>query len=1082
MAKITAETLSIERLKSAAGQKVFEQGQAFYQRGKVEVEEVTDLYAICTVHDYRSNEVEIRLAGNYIQFKCLCNYASRGLICDHDVAATLALQHYLRRNQPNRWKAQLSQAIQGARSAQKRSTPHAYFLFFSLQENESFNYTSWKVVPYQLALGALPKERRLEVSGMNPAALAEYIQATPELSTRLKPTYTNINPAGCLNCPPESVMLANFITDRERGFSYSYSQAPVAQFLTVLARTQSPLCKGTIGDPLKQRLVVLPQAGELQVKIARAEPGLHLSARIILGDREVSLRTGEVDVVSAAPFWVLAGDTLFELENTGHKEFLMSWIESPELVIPPNEEVEFLDKFYLPLAEQIPVEGEPVQREQVQGKPVPRLYLSDAKGGLQAVLRFGYGEVEVPYNTHHSSNSLLHKAGSWTLIEVQRDVEQEEAAYRALSSSSYGLKRAPLAAQPGAFSLRARFHPVDFLVHSVPHLAQDGFEIYGEEQLKTARINRNSPILNFNVTSGIDWFDVKVVVNFGELEVSLKDVRRLVRKQERYIKLADGSIGEIPLEWIERYKHLFALGEDTGEGLRLSQHHLTLIDELLAGADRAHTDAEFERRRERLHSFAGIHPTPLPAGFTGELRPYQKAGYDWLHFLHEFEFGGCLADDMGLGKTVQVLAFLQSLKEGCAGSPPPCQASLVVVPRSLLVNWQREAARFTPDLRLLIYFDKDRVKDTSTFDQYDVVLTTYGVMLRDIHVLQPYRFHVALLDESQVIKNPLAQTAKAARLLQARQRLVLTGTPVENSTLELWSQFAFLNPGLLGNMEYFKSEFAGPIERKGDEQAAQFLRKMVYPFILRRTKDQVAPELPPRSERILFSDMDPAQRKLYNRTRDLYRGLLMGMLANEGMNQARMKILEGLLRLRQISNHPRLMDEKFRGESGKFELLLETIETLRSEGHKALIFSQFVQMLKLVRAELDARQIPYTYLDGHTRDRQAEVDRFQADPRIPFFLISLKAGGQGLNLTAADYVIHIDPWWNPAVEMQATDRTHRIGQDKPVFVYKLIARDSVEEKILLLQDRKRSLVDQLITTEGSFFKDLTPEDVQTLFS
>jgi non-specific serine/threonine protein kinase len=355
-------------------------------------------------------------------------------------------------------------------------------------------------------------------------------------------------------------------------------------------------------------------------------------------------------------------------------------------------------------------------------------------------------------------------------------------------------------------------------------------------------------------------------------------------------------------------------------------------------------------------------------------------------------------------------------------------------------------------------------------------------MLRDIEFLHRYTFYYAILDESQSIKNPLSQTARAALLLKARHRLVLTGTPIENSTAELWSQFAFLNPGLLGNLRYFKTEFGTPIEKRGDEQAAALLRKIVYPFILRRTKDQVAPELPPRSERILYSDMEPAQRSLYERTRDFYRGLLLGMIEKEGMDLSRMKILEGLLRLRQISNHPLLVDEKFRGESGKFELLLDTLDTLRAEGHKALIFSQFVQMLKLVRKEMDARHMLYNYLDGHTHDRQAQVDAFQADPNIPFFLISLKAGGLGLNLTAADYVIHIDPWWNPAVETQASDRTHRIGQEKPVFIFKLITRDSVEEKILILQERKKNLVESIITTESNFMKSITTEDVRILFS
>jgi non-specific serine/threonine protein kinase len=355
-------------------------------------------------------------------------------------------------------------------------------------------------------------------------------------------------------------------------------------------------------------------------------------------------------------------------------------------------------------------------------------------------------------------------------------------------------------------------------------------------------------------------------------------------------------------------------------------------------------------------------------------------------------------------------------------------------------------------------------------------------MRQDIEVLREYKFHYVVLDESQAIKNPLTKTSKAARLLNSDHRLVLTGTPVENSTFELWSQFAFLNPGLLGNLEYFKKEFGNPIEKQGDEYASQFLRKMVYPFILRRTKGQVAPELPPRTERIVYSDMEPAQRKFYNKTRDYYRGMLLGVIETEGMQHARMKVLEGLLRLRQICNHPKLVNEDFRGSSSKFNLLLDTLETLQGEGHKALVFSQFVSMLKIVREEMDAAKIPYVYLDGRTRKRQERVDQFQSDPDIPFFLISLKAGGVGLNLTAADYVIHIDPWWNPAVEMQATDRTHRIGQDKPVFVYKLIARNSVEEKILQLQEKKKNLVDQLITTERSFFKSISAEDVEVLFS
>jgi len=604
-----------------------------------------------------------------------------------------------------------------------------------------------------------------------------------------------------------------------------------------------------------------------------------------------------------------------------------------------------------------------------------------------------------------------------------------------------------------------------------------GFEIYGERELTSARVNRSRPTVSFSVSSGIDWFDVDGVVHFGDTQVKLKEVRKAARRKERYVKLADGSIGEIPAEWLEKYRYLFSMSEDSGEGLRLASAQVTLLDQLLMEGDRIQADDEFQRRRENLRRFSEIVPRALPDGLKANLHPYQKSGFDWLHFLHEYGFGGCLADDMGLGKTVQALAFLQSLAE----SHEAKAATLLVLPRSLVFNWEREAARFTPTLRLLNHAGTTRAKDLADFDEYDVVLTTYGIMLRDIEMLRKHRFHYVVLDEAQAIKNPVSQSAKAARLLQADHKLTLTGTPVENSTLELWSQFSFLNPGLLGSLEHFRTEFAGAIEKRQDEMAAAFLRRLVHPFILRRTKDQVARDLPPRTERILYTEMEPGQKKLYEKTRDFYRAQIMGIVDKEGVGDARMKILEGLLRLRQIANHPRLVEPDSKATSGKFDTLLETLDTLRAEGHKALVFSQFVQMLSLVRESLDAAHVPYAYLDGKTTDRQGRVDAFQNDPDLPLFLISLKAGGVGLNLTAADYVIHIDPWWNPAVEMQATDRTHRIGQDKPVFVYKLITRETVEEKILLLQDRKRALVSQLISTEGGFFKNLTRQDIELLF-
>jgi len=1083
MPTLTADLISLDLLKRQAGSEIFHQGQQLYRWGKVVIEKVLQESANCRVNDNQAYEVEISLAEKFLYLKCDCRFASKGKLCEHDVAAALALQEYLRKNLTNRWQNRLNKVIQTAKTNTRHNIPHPYLLFFSLQNISNLGVLNWKITPYQLPISGLPKEIRSSLDGNNSLELQDLVVRFPSTLAQVKTPYHALNPAACVNCPQEGVTLANLLLERSRSYFYS-APFPLNDFISLVSSSDCPLFLGTSSEPLQKILELKQKPGEIRLELTREKEGLRINACVAVDEQIIPLNAGDVQIISYTPFILLVDKYILRIEDENQIEILKNFAETPQILINDVDTQEFLEKYYLSLAQQMPLVGDAVSWENVEQLPVRRIYLNDNKGELQAQLRYGYGDNEVTYDSRYPDIKVFRKPETWTLVRVIRQPKLEEMAYKALSTNAYGLKRTPMAPNPGMFSLRSRTHPVDFLLHSIPALVKDGFEVIGEERLKSMRVNRNKPSLSLNITSGIDWFDVKVAVNFGDLAVSIKEIRRAMKKRERYIKLSDGTIGELPEEWIENYRHLFSMGEETDSGVRLDKYHLTLIDQLLGETDLNSIDPDLLERRQRLkgyleNGFNGITSHEIPKGFQGELRPYQKAGFDWLHFLHEFGFGGCLADDMGLGKTIQALIFFQSLYEH---GIPNGKASLIVVPRSLLANWQREASRFTPNLRILEYFNGNRPKDLQIFDDFDLVITTYGVMLRDIEGLRQYGFYYALLDESQIIKNPIAQTAKAARLLRPTHRLVLTGTPVENSTIELWSQFSFLNPGLLGSLEYFKNEFVNPIERKSDDDASQFLRKLIYPFILRRTKDQVAPELPPRSERILFSDMEPAQRKFYNRTRDYYRGLLLGMLENDGLNGSRMKILEGLLRLRQISNHPFLVDEHFRGESGKFELIIETLETLRAEGHKALVFSQFVQMLRLVRKELDERGIPYAYLDGQTQDRQERVDLFQTSPEIPFFLISLKAGGLGLNLTAADYVIHIDPWWNPAVEMQATDRTHRIGQEKPVFVYKLITRDSVEEKIIILQDRKKELVEQIITTESSFFKDISVEDIKQLFS
>ena len=1058
---LTAESLNVEGLMARADSGTTRRGIAYSQQGRVRLMRVDRDEAEARVTGTDVYRVVMEIDGGKVLGHCSCPISDgdTSIVCKHQIATALILRNYLRAHPPQTWETVLSQAV---KAEPRRSTPSArQVLFFSLQTRHS----SWAVYPY-----SLPLSQFAEGAIGNPEALAKTIKQEA-LSKQAKPLRSQIDPRRFLSASGDDNMALNLVAlAGQISYSYYYERSfECRAILPLLAG--GFLFRGREQDPLQTPLHVSRETGRAQVELTKTDKGTALFSFVTLGDHKFPLLPEKTAVVSEDPLWLLSSSTLYPVEEGAG--LVATLLDNPDLTVPEDETQTFFDKFLLPLAERVPVTGDGiVWEEEETAEPVPRLYLSEADGTLYVYLRFGYGATEVPYDKALPENMLSRKPDSLTLVRLTRRPEQEQRWWEAVSG--HGLKRG---GEPDEFVLRAKTDPVDFLLAHVPRLTEIGFEIYGERALTSARVNRSKPTIAFNVSSGIDWFDVDAVIHFGDTEVKLKEVRKAVRKSERYVKLADGSIGEIPAEWLENYRYLFSMAEESGDGLRLASAQITLLDQLLLEGDRIQADDEFQRRRDNLRRFSQIEPRELPEGLKANLRPYQKAGFDWLHFLHEYGFGGCLADDMGTGKTVTTLAMLQSFAE----SHEAKAASLLVLPRSLVFNWEREAARFTPNLRLLNYAEAGRTKDIASFDEYDLVLTTYGIMLRDVEMLRQHRFHYVILDEAQAIKNPVSQSAKAARLLQADHKLTLTGTPVENSTLELWSQFSFLNPGLLGNLEHFRTEFAGAIEKRQDEIAAAFLRRLVHPFILRRTKDQVAQDLPPRSERILYTEMEPAQRKLYEKTRDYYRAQIMGVVEKEGMQNARMKILEGLLRLRQISNHPRLVEPDSKAASGKFDTLLETLDTLRAEGHKALVFSQFVSMLTLLREALDAKQVPYAYLDGKTKDRQGRVDEFQNNPDLPLFLISLRAGGVGLNLTAADYVIHIDPWWNPAVEMQATDRTHRIGQDKPVFVYKLITRETVEEKILQLQDRKRALVSQLISTEGGFFKNLTRQDIELLF-
>ncbi len=578
---------------------------------------------------------------------------------------------------------------------------------------------------------------------------------------------------------------------------------------------------------------------------------------------------------------------------------------------------------------------------------------------------------------------------------------------------------------------------------------------------------------------GGDWFTLDLGVMIGGERISLvPPLIRLIAEQPQLLArlkdMADDATVPVaidakrilPLPVARLRAWLLPLVEFLDdERPRLSRHHaavLAMLDEQPAhwmGGERLRGIGA------KLKDFSGISAVPPAPTFRTELRHYQQDGLNWLQFLREYGLAGILADDMGLGKTVQTLAHLQLEKlSGRADRP-----SLVIAPTSLMANWKNEAAQFAPDLTVLTLHGKDRAALFGQIATADIVLTTYPLLVRDQETLLAQPFHLLVLDEAQFIKNPKAKAHQVARQLKARHRLSLTGTPLENHLGELWAQFDFLMPGFLGSADRFGRIFRTPIEKQGDPTARQNLAERVRPFLLRRTKEQVLTELPPRTEIVRWVEIEGGQRDLYESLRVVFDKKLREVLREKGVGQSQIMILDALLKLRQVCCDPRLVKlesakaivSKGNAESAKLALLMEMLEELLDEGRRILLFSQFTSMIGLIEVELDKQNIRYVKLTGQTKDRETPIDDFQQG-RVPLFLISLKAGGTGLNLTAADTVIHYDPWWNPAVEEQATARAHRMGQDKPVFVYKLMTQGTVEEKILALQARKRGLADQLV--------------------
>lgn len=786
-----------------------------------------------------------------------------------------------------------------------------------------------------------------------------------------------------------------------------------------------------------------------------------------------ALRRGAVEMDITKPKLLLEGGLVFcdsqiaRLQD--HRAFgWISFLRQGSLSFPKGESETFLDEL-LRFPRQPPlVLPDELKFEMVSPSPKPRLVIKpgeqrswDGRPRLLGELSFEYESKVI---RHKLPGHAIYLKDRRQLIN--RDLTAETAAEKRLTQIGFRSDRWRENSEFALFS--------ELLPKVVRTLTQEGWRVEAE-----GKLYRTAGALSMEINSGVDWFEVGGSAQFGDVKVSLPKLLRALKQGQQTVRLDDGTFGIVPEEWMKKYGLLANLGTIERNHLRFTRPQAGLLDALLASEPAVTADAIFERVRKELHDFAGIRAADSPADFAGELREYQREGLGWLFFLQRFGFGGCLADDMGLGKTIQVLALLESRRELAENDSKKSQIpSLIVVPRSLVFHWKHEAALFAPKLKILDHTGGERLKPGDHFEQYNVVITTYGTLRRDALQFKNIRFDYCILDEAQAIKNAGTLSAKAARLLSADHRLALSGTPVENHLGELWSLFEFLNPGMLGSASVF--DRAG---RNPDPNTRNILGRALRPFILRRTKGEVARELPPKTEQTLYCDLKPPERKLYDELRDYYRARLLKTPGREDMSQLKFQVLEALLRLRQAACHFGLIDKKKTAEpSTKVDTLLAQLDQVLDEGHKILVFSQFTSLLAIVRNRLDTANIAYAYLDGKTRDREARVEQFQNDPNLKLFLISLKAGGLGLNLHAAEYVYLLDPWWNPAVETQAIDRAHRIGQTRQVFAYRLIARDTVEEKVLELQQTKRDLADAIITADNSLLHNLTRDDLELLLS
>jgi len=800
------------------------------------------------------------------------------------------------------------------------------------------------------------------------------------------------------------------------------------------------------------------------------------------------------EVICNHPSVIMLGNELYfvgDIESTKIRPFL----SRERVLIPKSSERKYFSSFVRNTIKDHTVSAEGFEIREISTEKSAILSLETGLEGYPSwVLRLKYGKYEFfPASKQQRFVDFSDQADSYVFSCFSRDLSWEEQLEACLAE--IGLKQRDkniftLKGASGNDIQSAIYENIIFLNENISILEENDFSVVHKFSRPYFLGKVEAEV---SVSENNDWFDLLGEVVFGTFRIPFIKLRKYILNGEREYELPDGSIAVLPNEWFARYRELFEFGKKDKDGFIIHKQHFTVIERAFSTQLSA-----IPETLERLNEKENLPAISQPDGLVAKLRNYQLEGFSWLWYLQKNGFGACLADDMGLGKTLQAIAVIlknteeqndekESVPEGggqlslFGGRKVSGPASLVVVPASLIHNWKNELRRYAPSLKVYVHAGMNRLRNSGVFSGYDIILSTYHTVRQDIDFVSPYYFSYIILDESQTIKNPASKLYRAIETLSSAHRLVLTGTPIENSLTDLWSQINFINEGLLGSLGYFKKQFVLPIEKKGDKSKEERLKELINPFILRRTKEEVAPELPPVFEQVIFCSMTEDQKRVYEEERSSIRNSILENLDQVHNDQGALMVLQALTKLRQISNHPKLVIDEYSSDSGKFNEVFRNIENVFAEGHKVLIFSSFVKHLELFRELMEEQGRCYSMLTGATADREAVVARFQNDTSCKVFLISLKAGGVGLNLTAADYVFILDPWWNPAAEIQALSRAHRIGQDKNVFVYRFISSDTIEEKIQQLQERKSALAENFISSHNPL-KNISKDEIIELFS